>query len=455
MTNQQVRINGNQITNPKNGQLNTQKDTKPIKTPKQQQLNAILTDKYNNKQKDLYAAIRPERPPDVATTTPYPNSRPTNKEKGKQVAKPIITRKVTTRSHIEEVKNSTPVQQTQSTRTEAMDTDLPIQDKINSRLNKPRTRRIEPDIKYDIVSDVLKQKADIEIGDLITVAPSLRKKLVEECRPKRKPRQERNKQATQQTMALIEDEEINTTAAYSTVSIGDKNIKALVDSGASKTCMSKALADALELEIDSASENIFTLGNGTKQPALGLIYDVPIEVKEDMVIPCTIEVLPSCPSHLILGSNWLNRAKAKIDFNSSSLKVKYKNQKAELPIHFIRKSTPLPKMKTFHQDYQHPISLTNSHSDKHVHFEDSDSEGSYSSTEEESESESEETSDDDIEMEVTTLERSYEQESLQVLENDKYEEVVITNSQEMYSIKSTDTGLLNLVKKLEYWKLMI
>ncbi|KAG1531493.1 hypothetical protein G6F46_014963 [Rhizopus delemar] len=121
-------------------------------------------------------------------------------------------------------------------------------------------------------------------------------------------------------MALIEDEEINTTAAYSTVSIGDKNIKALVDSGASKTCMSKALADALELEIDSASENVFTLGNGTKQPALGLIYDVPIEVKEDMVIPCTIEVLPSCPSHLILGSNWLNRAKAKIDFNSSSLK---------------------------------------------------------------------------------------------------------------------------------------
>ncbi|KAG1124026.1 hypothetical protein G6F38_013931 [Rhizopus arrhizus] len=92
-------------------------------------LNAILTDKYNNKQKDLYAAIRPERPPDVATATPYPNSRPTNKEKGKQVAKPTITRKVTTRSHIEEVKNPTPVQQTQPTRTEAMDTDLPIQDK--------------------------------------------------------------------------------------------------------------------------------------------------------------------------------------------------------------------------------------------------------------------------------------------------------------------------------------
>ncbi|KAG0752078.1 hypothetical protein G6F29_013337 [Rhizopus arrhizus] len=59
----------------KNGQLNIQKDTKPIKTPKKQQLNAILTDKYNNKQKDLYEAIRPERPPDVSTATPYPNTK--------------------------------------------------------------------------------------------------------------------------------------------------------------------------------------------------------------------------------------------------------------------------------------------------------------------------------------------------------------------------------------------
>ncbi|KAG1040488.1 hypothetical protein G6F43_012278 [Rhizopus delemar] len=245
-------------------------------------------------------------------------------------------------------------------------------------------------------------------------------------------------------MALIEDEEINTTAAYSTVSIGDKNIKALVDSGASKTCMSKALADTLGLEIDSASENIFTLGNGAKQPALGLIYDVPIEVKEDMVIPCTIEVLPSCPSHLILGSNWLNRAKAKIDFSSSSLKVKYKNQKAELPIHFIRKSTSLPKMKAFHQNYQYPISHTNSSPNKHVHFEDDESEeeDETDTDEEEYNEDNEESSEDELELEVTTLENDYEQETLQVLEDESCEEVTITNVQEMHSIKSTHKGFL-------------
>ncbi|KAG0925561.1 hypothetical protein G6F63_013800 [Rhizopus arrhizus] len=85
---------------------------------------------------------------------------------------------------------------------------------------------------------VLRHKADIDIGDLITVAPSLRRKLVSECRPKRKPKQEQTSQQSQQTMALLEDEELNTTAVYSTVSIGDKNIKALVDSGAAKTSSS-------------------------------------------------------------------------------------------------------------------------------------------------------------------------------------------------------------------------
>jgi hypothetical protein len=154
------------------------------------------------------------------------------------------------------------------------------------------------------------------------VSPAMRRELNKECRPRRNTH-------NVQAMALIEDEEYNTTAVYSKIRIEDKGIKALIDCGAAKTCMSKAIAEALELEIDAPSESVFTLGNRTKQPALGLIYDVQIEVEENIFISCTIEVLPSCPTHLIIGNNWLNRAKAKIDFNSSTLKVSYKNKKAE------------------------------------------------------------------------------------------------------------------------------
>ncbi|KAG0812956.1 hypothetical protein G6F18_013369 [Rhizopus arrhizus] len=203
-----------------------------------------------------------------------------------------------------------------------MDTDLPVQDRETIKQKRTRTKSEPALIQYDIVSDVMKQKADIEIGELIQVAPTLRRKLISECRPKRistKQQQQEQRQPMIQALDIVDDE-LNTTAAHSTVYINDKKIKTLVDCGAAKTCMSKELADMLGLEIDAPSESVFTLGNNSKQPALGIIYDVPIEVKEDIIIPCTVEVLPSCPSHLILGTNWLNRAKAKIDFNSSTLK---------------------------------------------------------------------------------------------------------------------------------------
>ena len=309
-----------------------------------------------------------------------------------------------------------------------MDTELPIEENKTPTSKKPRAKRTSPKIDYNIGDDVLNQKANISVRDLITVSPAMRRELNKECRPRRNMH-------NVQAMALIEDEEYNTTAVYSKIRIGDKGIKALIDCGAAKTCMSKALAEALELEIDAPSESVFTLGNGTKQPALGLIYDVPIEVEENIFIPCTIEVLPSCPTHLIIGNNWLNRAKAKIDFNSSTLKVSYKNKKAELEISFLRKNTPIPKMTSQTQNYHKPISLTNS-KERHVHFkeghEKDSSEEEYDTSE--SSTEEENSTDDDSHQE--------EPESLLVLENDVKQDTTFINQKENCKIHASSHGMI-------------
>ncbi|KAG0807323.1 hypothetical protein G6F18_013930 [Rhizopus arrhizus] len=71
-------------------------------------LNRMISDISNNNietnydpsQIELCAAIRPERPPDVTTATPYNKIKPTSKSKGKQ---PTLARKVVTRSHLEEI----------------------------------------------------------------------------------------------------------------------------------------------------------------------------------------------------------------------------------------------------------------------------------------------------------------------------------------------------------------
>ncbi|KAG0846995.1 hypothetical protein G6F17_012933 [Rhizopus arrhizus] len=364
------KLNGSVAFNENNGQSNTQNTQKSIKPQLQpQNLNVILTQKEDDySEKELYSAIRPERPPEVGRGVPY--TKPKNSSQKKTIKAPAITRKVTTRSHLEEIKPTTS-SQTTPTQDIEMETDLPIE----PIQKKATTKRVQPDVNYNIVTDVLDKPAYISVRDLISTTPKYRKELIGACRPKRL-HSKTNKD--QQTVALIEDEDINTTAVYSRTSIGDHT-------------------DTLKLKIDAPSESIFTLGNGSKLPALGIIYDVPIEVKENMVIPCNIEVLPSCPSHLIIGNNWLNRAKAKIDFNSSTLKVAYKDQKAELPITFLRKKEQVPKMVTYTQNYQNPISLTNS-SPKRVHFEDEATEDTEETHSEEL-SNSEETSDEDYSAE--------------------------------------------------------
>ncbi|KAG1017170.1 hypothetical protein G6F26_011948 [Rhizopus arrhizus] len=430
--NNRKKLNGSVAFNENNGQSNTQKTQKSIKPQlRPQNLNVILTQKeedYN--EKELYSAIRPERPPEVGRGVPY--TKPKNSSQKKPIKAPAITRKVTTRSHLEEIKPTTSSRITPTQDIE-METDLPIE----PIQKKATTKRVQPDVNYNIVTDVLDKPANISVRDLIATTPKYRKELIGACRPKRL-HSKTNKD--QQTVALIEDEDINTTAVYSRTSIGDHSIKTLIDCGAAKTCISKVLADTLKLKIDAPSESIFTLGNGTKQPALGIIYDVPIEVKENLVIPCNIEVLPSCPSHLIIGNNWLNRAKAKIDFNSSTLKVAYKDQKAELPITFLRKKERVPKMVTYTQNYQNPISLTNS-SPKRVHFEDEATENTEESHSEEL-SNSEETSDEDYSAEDEASDDELgKADSLLVLEEEKEQKIELLSEEARMIIRAPEEGM--------------
>ncbi|KAG1016046.1 hypothetical protein G6F26_012821 [Rhizopus arrhizus] len=278
----------------KNGQSNTQnKNEKSINQTKQpHQLNVILTQNESHQPQqniELYSAIRRENPPEVIRAEPYitPKARST----GKRPETPLTKRRVTTRSHLEEIKPSAIRQVHHNTSQPDTDTQM----KENTTM-KPKRRKRHLEIRYDIVTDVLDQKANITFRDLIKSTPAMRRKLAKACQPSTL----HAKEASNDTMAVIEDDELNTTAVYTNISIGDKDIKTLIDCGAAKSCMSKALAETLGLQIDAASESIFTLGNGTKQPALGLIYDVPIQVKEGMIIPGTIEVLPHCPTPLII-----------------------------------------------------------------------------------------------------------------------------------------------------------
>lgn len=187
---------------------------------------------------------------------------------------------------------------------------------------------VSEQIEYNITQDVLDQKANIDMKDLLIAAPALKRDLIRSIR--------NTKLVKPNTLAFVEDDDVDTTAIYTTVYIGEYKVKAILDTGSAKTVMSKKLADTLGLDIDAPSTSIFTLGNGTKQAALGIIYDVPLNIGAKLIIPGSIEVLPVCPTQLIIGNNWMKRAKARLNLENKTIKIEYKNNLAHVPFVFTR-----------------------------------------------------------------------------------------------------------------------
>ncbi|CEG83833.1 hypothetical protein RMATCC62417_17702 [Rhizopus microsporus] len=111
---------------------------------------------YHHKSQELYAAIRPEKPPEVASA-PYPQKRPAPQEIVKEKPKRVIIRKATTRKHLEELKPQNQISndariihniedQTQ----EEMETNLPIEQAEPSKPKRRVVKQSPPDINYDI-----------------------------------------------------------------------------------------------------------------------------------------------------------------------------------------------------------------------------------------------------------------------------------------------------------------
>ena len=206
---------------------------------------------------------------------------------------------------------------------------------------KPRRKRTIPKINYDIVSTVFEQNSNINVGELLKVSPLVKRQFVSALRTPRKPKvisipdDPINQDTAMQELSFVEDDDEDTTAIYTEFVINGFKIKTLIDGGAAKTCMSQELVNKLGLQIDSPSQSIFTLGNSTKQRGLGIIYDVPIQAGGVITIPGSIEVLPVTPTPLIIGNNWLNRAKAIVNYEYKLLSVTYKGRMAQIPIIFF------------------------------------------------------------------------------------------------------------------------
>ena len=83
--------------------------------------------------------------------------------------------------------------------------------------------------------------------------------------------------------------------------------------------------------------------NGERRRPLGEVENLEIQIGE-CNIPIDVIVSEANVYSVIVGNDWLSKAQAKVDWNKSIIKIKYNNNKIQVPIEF-RNVTNLTRAK--------------------------------------------------------------------------------------------------------------
>ncbi|KAG2210091.1 hypothetical protein INT45_002702, partial [Circinella minor] len=169
--------------------------------------------------------------------------------------------------------------------------------KMPSKRKTTAVSRAPPLLKrmpYNISTDILNCTGDISFGQLLALVPSLQRQFTGACKHA-------------YDLSVLDDatnsKTRNTTALYAHFYIKSKIIRCLIDSGSSRCCISKKLADQLGLKIDKSSTAVFVLGNNERQSSLGTIQHVALYPDGTEPVHIDLEVLPVSATELIIGNN--------------------------------------------------------------------------------------------------------------------------------------------------------
>src|SRR2546430_16208723 len=115
-----------------------------------------------------------------------------------------------------------------------------------------------------------------------------------------------------------------------------KVVKAIIDSDAEITAMSRGLMEKLGYEIEEPSNIIIKSANDQKERSLGRIKRVEI-LLEGEEVTTDMEVIENSDELLILENNWIKRNVKNIDIENGEMKIKEKYGIQVIPIEFTKK----------------------------------------------------------------------------------------------------------------------
>ena len=107
--------------------------------------------------------------------------------------------------------------------------------------------------------------------------------------------------------------------------------------------------EKLRLQPDRDSKTIVITANGNRAKALGIIDNVKIAL-QNIAIPINLQVIESSDETLLLGTDWFNKSRAKLDFGAHTLHIRYLGKQATINTTHVTTSKPTEISDEFEDD---------------------------------------------------------------------------------------------------------
>jgi hypothetical protein len=170
---------------------------------------------------------------------------------------------------------------------------------------------------YSIVQDLMHVKSNVTIAQLLTI-PQYRKELKKALTPKRsRPGKKKGDKGKQ---GILIGASLTHTPMICKGQVSMWTIEIIIDSGSSVSIISKSFADSIKRIPNKKSVRLITGIHGNKSGSLGIITDIPVHLG-DVVMSVDMEVIDTQAYTMVLGNDWLQKAKATINYNPPSLTI--------------------------------------------------------------------------------------------------------------------------------------
>jgi hypothetical protein len=211
---------------------------------------------------------------------------------------------------------------------------IPIAKIISSKIKRKKGKATLPvlavhSMSYNILDNLASTQANITIGQLIRTSPEQRLKM---SKGMRKPFQP--KRISKRKAPGMVGQKVRTTSAWCEAKVGTVPIDLIVDTGASGCVASHDFLKKYGIKIQRKSNITMSDINGESKQPLGAIDNFPITLA-GIVIPADVDITEARTYSVVVGMDWLNKIKAKLDLHTGTMAFEWNDQKGTVKVKFI------------------------------------------------------------------------------------------------------------------------